>query len=99
MSITNNIIKYIRGFIRTENNLERYLDVLWENQCELIYHTYARLEEELEIIRHNWIIDFIKNYSTYKKLEPEDIFKAGQESILWELRDIYEAVKTAKKET
>ena len=88
MSIRSSLIWYIKKIVEWEKADNKYEEIFWEKKCELIYYSYERLETEFETLKHLGLIEFINEYETYKKLEPEEIFKAWQDSILGELKEI-----------
>ena len=92
-SLVDTIIKLVKG----ERSDHRYEEIFSEKKIEQLYHFWDHLWEDIEVIEKIGIIEFYEKYEHFKNEDPEIIFKAWQQSILWPLYSIHSNIHLSKE--
>ena len=90
MSIRSfSLVDTIKKLVKGERSANRYEEIFSEKKLEQLYHFWQHIWEDVEVLEKIGIIEFYEKYEHIKWEEPEVIFKAWQQSIIWELKDIH----------
>ena len=86
------LIDIIKKLVKGENASNRYEEIYSEKKIEQLYHFWEHVGEDVQVLEKIWIIEFIEKYEHFKGEDPEILFKAWQQSILWPLQEIYSQI-------
>ena len=97
MGMAYKMIEVIKKLVKGERSDNRYQEIYSEKKIEQLYHFWEHVWEDVEVLEKIGIIEFFEKYEHFKWEDPEILFKAWQQSILWPLQEIHNNIMLSKE--